>query len=63
MRRVRYHAHGGPEVLAIEQADIPVPGPGQVLIRTEAIGANYVDVLLRRETSRSCRLNPRSPRR
>jgi NADPH:quinone reductase-like Zn-dependent oxidoreductase len=51
MRRVRYHAHGGPEVLAIEDAGIPEPGPGQVLIRTEAIGINYVDVQLRRETS------------
>lgn len=51
MRRVRYHAHGGPEVLAIEEAGIPEPGPGQVLIRTEAIGINYVDVQLRRETS------------
>jgi NADPH:quinone reductase len=50
MRRVRYHAHGGPEVLAIEEAEVPSPGPGQVLIRTEAIGVNYVDVQLRRAT-------------
>lgn len=50
MRHVRYHGHGGPEVLAAEEADIPSPGPGQVLIRTEAIGINYVDVQLRRET-------------
>jgi NADPH:quinone reductase len=51
MRRVRYHTHGGPEVLTIEETGIPEPGPGQVLIRTEAIGVNYVDVQLRRETS------------
>jgi NADPH2:quinone reductase len=51
MRRVRYHTHGGPEVLTIEEAGVPEPGPGQVLIRTEAIGVNYVDVQLRRETS------------
>ncbi len=50
MRRVRFHAHGGPEVLAIEETGIPEPGPGQVLIRAEAIGVNYVDVQLRRET-------------
>lgn len=50
MRRVRYHAHGGPEVLAVEETDVPEPGPGQVLIRAEAIGLNYVDVQLRRET-------------
>jgi NADPH:quinone reductase len=50
MRRVRYHAHGGPDVLSIEEADVPSPGPGQVLIRAEAIGVNYVDVQLRRAT-------------
>ncbi len=50
MRRVRYHSHGGPEVLALEEAEIPEPGPGQVLIHVEAIGVNYVDVQLRRET-------------
>jgi NADPH:quinone reductase len=50
MRRVRYHAHGGPEVLAIEEAAVPAPGPGQVLVRTEAIGLNYVDVQLRQAT-------------
>jgi NADPH:quinone reductase-like Zn-dependent oxidoreductase len=35
----------------VEEADIPRPGPGQVLIRTEAVGLNYVDVQLRRETA------------
>jgi NADPH:quinone reductase-like Zn-dependent oxidoreductase len=51
MRRVRYHSHGGPEVLVVEEADIPRPGSGQVLIRTEAVGLNYVDVQIRRETA------------
>ena len=50
MRRVRYHSHGGPEVLVTEETGIPEPGRGQVLIRTEAIGVNYVDAQLRRET-------------
>ncbi|MFC4913447.1 quinone oxidoreductase family protein [Actinomadura gamaensis] len=53
MRHVRYHAHGGPEVLAVEEAGVPEPGPGQVLVRAEVIGANYVDVQLRRETDPS----------
>jgi NADPH:quinone reductase len=53
MRRVRFHDHGGPGVLAIEDAGLPEPGPGQVLIRTEAIGLNYVDVQLRRETDQN----------
>ena len=51
MRRVRYHAHGGPEVLGIEETEVPEPGPQQALIRVEAVGLNYVDVQLRRETS------------
>jgi len=50
MRRVRYYAHGGPEVLTVEEAEVPSPGPGQVRIQTEAVGLNYVDVQLRRET-------------
>ncbi len=50
MRRVRYYAHGGSEVLTVEEAAVPDPGPGQVLIQTEAVGLNYVDVQLRRET-------------
>jgi NADPH:quinone reductase len=38
MRRVRFHAYGGPEVLRVEDAEPPVPGPGDLLVRTEAIG-------------------------
>ncbi|WP_030807167.1 quinone oxidoreductase family protein [Streptomyces sp. NRRL S-337] len=38
MRRVRFHAYGGPEVLRVEEAEAPVPGPGELLVRTEAIG-------------------------
>jgi len=48
VRRVRYHEYGEPEVLTLEEADIPTPGPGQVRIRAEAIGANFVDTKLRR---------------
>ncbi|MFF2013218.1 zinc-binding alcohol dehydrogenase family protein [Streptomyces sp. NPDC058195] len=48
MRRIRYHSYGGPEVLTLEEAPVPVPEAGQVLIRAEAIGANFVDTQLRR---------------
>ncbi|MFC4532539.1 quinone oxidoreductase family protein [Sphaerisporangium dianthi] len=51
MRRIRYHRHGGPEVLTMEEAEVPAPGPGQVLIRAEAIGANFVDTVFRRGTA------------
>ncbi|MEU3711071.1 quinone oxidoreductase family protein [Streptomyces catenulae] len=48
MRRIRYHSYGGPEVLALEEAPVPVPQSGQVLIRAEEIAANFVDTQLRR---------------
>ncbi|BCK67239.1 hypothetical protein Srufu_011920 [Streptomyces libani subsp. rufus] len=38
MRRVRFHSYGGPDVLRVEEAAAPVPGPGELLVRTEAIG-------------------------
>ncbi|WP_424890263.1 quinone oxidoreductase family protein [Streptomyces sp. XH2] len=38
MRRVRYYENGGPEVLRLEETDVPAPGPGELLVRTEAVG-------------------------
>ncbi|WP_058042536.1 quinone oxidoreductase family protein [Streptomyces roseifaciens] len=38
MRRVRYHQNGGPEVLQLEETDVPRPGAGELLLRTEAAG-------------------------
>nr|UUG47321.1 quinone oxidoreductase [Amycolatopsis sp.] len=49
MRVIRYHEYGGPEVLAVEDAEVPTPGPGQVLIRTEAIGVNFIETQLRQD--------------
>lgn len=34
---------GGPEVLEAEHIDIPRPGPGEVLVRHEAVGLNFID--------------------
>jgi NADPH2:quinone reductase len=48
MRRVRYHAYGGPDVLTLEEVPAPEPGPGQVRLRAEVIGANFVDTMFRR---------------
>jgi NADPH2:quinone reductase len=48
MRRVRYHRHGGPDVLEIEEVPVPEPGPGQVRIRMDTIGTSWVDTLMRR---------------
>ncbi|MET9391125.1 zinc-binding dehydrogenase [Streptomyces sp. NPDC006624] len=36
MRRVRYESRGGP--LFVEEAPVPEPGPGELLVRAEAIG-------------------------
>lgn len=48
MQRVRYHAYGGPDVLTVEEAAAPDPGPGQVRIRAEAVGCNFVDTQIRK---------------
>ena len=41
---IRVHEVGGPEVLKWEEVDVGEPGPGQVRIRQEAAGLNYIDV-------------------
>ncbi|MFF0267875.1 zinc-binding alcohol dehydrogenase family protein [Kribbella sp. NPDC004536] len=38
MRRVWYGEHGGPEVLQVEEVDVPSPGPGEVLLEVDAVG-------------------------
>ena len=43
MLAVRVDEHGGPEVLRPVEVAAPDPGPGQVLVRHEVIGVNYVD--------------------
>ena len=41
---IRIHEAGGPEVLKWEEVDVGDPGPGQVKIRQEAAGLNFIDV-------------------
>ncbi|WP_090049277.1 NADP-dependent oxidoreductase [Lentzea fradiae] len=43
MNAVRLHEYGGPEVLRYETAPKPEPGPGELLVRMRAIGANPPD--------------------
>ena len=40
---IRIHELGGPEVLRREEVALPEPGPGEVLVRHEAIGLNFID--------------------
>ena len=41
---IRFDQHGGPEVLQWREQELADPGPGQVLLRQEAIGLNFIDV-------------------
>jgi len=43
-KAMRIHEHGGPEVLRMEDVDVPAPGPDEVQIKHTAIGVNYIDV-------------------
>ncbi|MBE7521949.1 MAG: quinone oxidoreductase [Burkholderiales bacterium] len=42
-RAIRFHATGGPEVLAFETVAVGEPGPGEARVRHTAIGLNYLD--------------------
>jgi NADPH2:quinone reductase len=44
MQQIGLDAPGGPEVMRLEQAPVPVPGPDEVLIRVKAAGVNRPDV-------------------
>jgi NADPH2:quinone reductase len=41
---IRIHETGGPEVLKWEEVDVGDPGPGQVRLRQEAVGLNFIDI-------------------
>ena len=48
MRAIRIHETGGPEVMQLETLADPAPGPGEVLVRMEAIGLNFIEVYFRK---------------
>ena len=52
MKAVRFHAHGGPEVLCYEDAPDPVLAPGDALVRVGAVGLNHLDLFQRRGMER-----------
>ncbi len=47
MNAIRVHAFGAPEVMRLEEAPDPVPGPGQVVVTLAAVGVNPVDTYIR----------------
>jgi NADPH:quinone reductase len=50
MHAIEVAQHGGPEVLRFVEKPGLSPGPGQVLIKAEAIGVNYIDTYFRSGT-------------
>ncbi len=46
-KAIRIHATGGPEVMQWEDVPTPEPGPGEALVKHEAVGLNYIDVYFR----------------
>jgi len=47
-REVRLSRYGGPEQLEVMASTAAPPGPGEVRIRQDAIGINFLDIYLRR---------------
>ncbi|GAA2417370.1 zinc-binding dehydrogenase [Nonomuraea africana] len=48
MKAIRIHEFGGPDVLRLDDVDVPEPGDGQVLLKVEVAGVAYGDVMKRR---------------
>ena len=42
-----FHELGGPDVLTVEEVQLPAPGPGEVLVRVEALALNRAEALFR----------------
>jgi NADPH:quinone reductase len=47
MKAIRVHQHGGPEALQVEDVALPRPEAGEVVVRVEAAGLNFIDVYYR----------------
>jgi NADPH2:quinone reductase len=47
MQAIQMHETGGPEVLRLVELPVPVPGPGQVLIKIAATGVNFIETYFR----------------
>jgi NADPH:quinone reductase-like Zn-dependent oxidoreductase len=48
LRAVRIHAHGGPEVLQVDEVAEPEPGPLDLLVRLRATSVNHRDIWMRK---------------
>lgn len=52
MKAVRFHEHGGPDVLRYEEAPDPEPRPGRAIVRVRACALNHLDLWYRRGIER-----------
>lgn len=50
MKAIQIYETGGPEKLQLAELPIPEPGAGQVLIRVEAVGVNFIEIYFRKGT-------------
>ncbi|MGB6744873.1 MAG: quinone oxidoreductase [Terracidiphilus sp.] len=48
MKAIQIRETGGPEVLELVELPIPQPGPGQVLMRVESTGLNFIEIYFRK---------------
>jgi NADPH2:quinone reductase len=53
MKAIQIHETGGPEVLRLDDLPIPQPEAGQVLIRIEAVGVNFIELYFRKGVYKS----------
>lgn len=47
MRAIRVHDYGGPDVLRLDEIEVPEPAPGEVRVMLKAVGVNYIDTYQR----------------
>lgn len=50
MKAITAESYGAPDVLRLTEVGDPQPGPGQLLVKVEAAGVNYADVMMRSGT-------------
>jgi NADPH:quinone reductase len=43
VQAIRIHQTGGPQVMQLEDVELPPPGPGMVTVTNHAIGLNFID--------------------